>query len=122
MSDELLAQVASTLGDSEKSVAALGALFTSLRLSVDPTTFAEIKHALPRVESWMGLALAGGGGRTGEFLALVGNKAIERNLAGLGLSAGQIAAVASAVSAELKTHLSPQAFEQVTAKVPILRP
>lgn len=118
---ELVDEVAQGLGcPPEKAQAALGAIFTSVRMSMDAKTFGEVREKFPKVESWMGRALTGGG-RTGEMLALVGPGALQRNLKAAGLEPHEMTKLGLMIGEILKGMLKPEMYTQVENRVPLLR-
>ena len=117
---DLLEQVAQDLGSPEKAQAALGAVFTSVRMSMDAKSFGTLREKFPKVESWMGRALTGGG-RTGEMLALVGPGALQRNLKAAGLTPEEMSKVGLMVGAVMKEMLPEPLYQQVETRVPLLK-
>ena len=118
---ELVDEVAEALGcPPEKAQAALGAVFTSVRMSMDAKSFGDIREKYPKVESWMGRALTGGG-RTGEMLALVGPGALQRNLKAAGLQPEEMTKLGLMMGGILKGMLKPELYTQVENRVPLLR-
>jgi hypothetical protein len=121
VSDDLVQDVAQLLNcPPEKAQAALGAVLTSVRMSMDAKSFGEIREKHPKVESWMGRALTGGG-RTGEMLALVGPGALKRNLKAAGLEESDMIKLGGMMAGVLKGILRPELYTQVETRVPLLK-
>jgi hypothetical protein len=118
---DLAQRVADSLGiERRQAEVALSTVFTSIRMSVDPAVFARVTAAVPEAETWMrGIQLAGG--RTGEIVALAGPAALARQLAAAGLTDQHITKLGTALSAALAELLGEEVFQQVAARVPLLK-
>lgn len=95
-------------------------MLTSIRMAMDAKSFGEIREKFPKVESWMGRALTGGG-RTGEMLALVGPGALQRNLKAAGLEPAEMTKLGLHMSGVLKAILKPELYTLVETRVPLLK-
>jgi len=121
LSDDLVSDVGQLLNcPPEKAQAALGAVLTSVRMSMDAGSFGGIREKYPKVESWMGRALTGGG-RTGEMLALVGPGALKRNLKAAGLEEPEMIKLGAMMAGVLKEIIKPELYAQVETRVPLLK-
>ena len=113
--------VARELGiDPAQAERGLSAVFMSIRLAVDPTSYARVSAAFPGADAWMrppGL----GGGRTGEMLALAGPGALRRQLKLAGFTEQDIVRLGPTVGKALQAALSPDVFDQVVARIPLLK-
>jgi hypothetical protein len=118
---DLPQQVADELGIGRPVAAqALSALFMSVRMAVDPKTFAHVSTALPDLDDWLrGIQLAGG--RTGEVIALAGPEALGRQLKLAGLNEQQAQRFGQSVGKALAELLPKDVFEKVVARVPLLK-
>jgi hypothetical protein len=89
-------------------------------MAMDAKSFGDVREKFPKVESWMGQALTGGG-RTGEMLALVGPGALQRNLKAAGLAPEEMAKLGLLMGGILKGILKPDLYAQVETRVPLLK-
>ncbi len=118
---DLPQRVADDLGI-DRSVAQQGvsALFMSIRMAVDPKTFAQISTALPNLEDWMrGIQLAGG--RTGEIIALGSPEALGRQLKLAGFNEQEAQRLGASVGKALGEVLPKKVFDTVAGRVKILK-
>lgn len=113
--------VAKELGiDQAQAERGLSAVFLSIRMAVDPPTFGEVTKAFPNASVWL-RDIELGGGRTGEILALAGPEALRRQLKAAGFTDKDIQQLGPMVNEALRSALSPAAYEQVVARVPLLK-
>lgn len=105
--------------DEAQAVLGLGALFASIRMSVDVKTFGAIAAAIPDVGRWMHEAPIRGA-RTGELIGLARPATLERKLAAAGFTEEQIAALGMLAANALREMVSEEVREQVAQKIPIL--
>ena len=98
----------------------LGAIFMSVRMAVDAGTFARVTAAFPDADMWM-RAIDLSGGRTGEILALASPAALRRQLKLAGFTEKDIRQLGSTVGAALQAGLRPETFDQIAARVPLLK-
>ena len=98
----------------------LGAVFMSIRMAVDPATFARVVGAFPDADTWM-RAIELSGGRTGEILALASPHALRRQLKLAGFTEQHIRQLGPTVGAALQAALPPETFDQVATRIPLLK-
>jgi hypothetical protein len=118
---DLVERIAERVGlDRPRAEAALGSLFMSMRMSVEPAVFARVAAAVPEADTLMrGIRLAGG--RTGEIVTLAGWPALRRQLAAAGLTEPQIATLGQAVREALSALLPPDVMLDLAARLPWLK-
>jgi hypothetical protein len=98
----------------------LSALFMSIRMAVDPTTFSKVTTTLPDADSWMrGIGLMRH--RTGEIIGLAGPEALARTLKAIGYDDAGIQNLGGAVGNVLHELLPQDAFDKITSRVPLLK-
>ena len=98
----------------------LGALFMSVRMTVDPALFSKITAVLPDVETWLrGIQLAGR--RTGEIVALAGPEALGQQLEMAGFNEQHAQRLGAAVGKALGELLARDVAEKVVQRVPLLK-
>jgi hypothetical protein len=98
----------------------LSAVFLSIRMAVDPATYAQVSAAFPDADTWMrGMEL--GGGRSGEILALAGPEALRRQLKHAGFTEKDIQQLGPMTGKALRAGLRPETFDQIVARVPLLK-
>lgn len=118
---DLVQQVAAHLAiDSSKAEKGIGAVLMALRLSLDPDTFAAVKHALPHCERLMGRALMSGA-RTGEMAALVGPSGLLAALAAAGYQKDDIPRLGGIVLEHLRPTIGAEQVETFLQGAPALR-
>lgn len=106
--------------DENTASKALGALFTSVRMAMDTSTFGSVAIAFPDAASWMREAPVITG-RTGEMLALATPRTLHRSLQSLGLEDEQIERLGDLVGSALKEHLEPATYKRLSKKLPLLK-
>ena len=99
---------------------ALGALFMSVRMAVDPALFSRITAALPDVETWL-RDIQPAGGRTGEIVALAGPEALGRQLKMAGFNEQQAQRLGATVGTALGELLAKDVAQKVVERVPLLK-
>lgn len=99
---------------------ALGPLFMSIRMAVDPSLFSKVAAALPDVEDWL-RSIQLGSGRTGEILALAGPEALAQQLKLAGFSDEQAKRLGATVGQALGELLTKDAAKRLVERVPLLK-
>jgi uncharacterized protein (DUF2267 family) len=118
---DLVQVVADELGiDRARVERGLSVLFMSMRMAVDPSTFAKVTAALPGADTWMrGIELTSR--RTGEIVALGSPEALERQLKIVGYNETEIRQLGQAVGKVLRELLPQDASDGIAAHVPLLK-
>lgn len=113
--------VAKELGiDVAQAERGLSAIFMSMRMALDPVTFGQVTKAFPGSDAWM-REIELEQPRTGEILALVSPKALRRQLKLAGFTEKDISRLGPTVGRALQAALSPEAFDHVVTRVPLLK-
>jgi len=118
---DLVQQVAANLEiDQGKAEKGIGAVLMALRMSLDPTGFAQVRLALPNCESLMGRALMSGA-RTGEMAALIGPTGLMAALAAAGYQKDDIPRLGRLVLEHLRPTIGTAQVEKFLQGAPALR-
>jgi uncharacterized protein (DUF2267 family) len=113
--------VANELGiDTAHARRGLSAVFMSMRMALDQATFGQVRKAFPGSDAWM-REIELEQPRTGEILALASPKALRRQLKLAGFTEKDISRLGPTVGQALQAALSPEAFDHVVARVPLLK-
>jgi hypothetical protein len=116
----LLLQVTQELGgDESKAIDSLGALFMTIRFSLDTHSFKHVQQAVPNADEWVTRA-ATGGGRTGEMLALTTPASLASRLQRSGLDTDEQARMGGVVMQYLSQSVPTDVLNTLSEKIAIL--